>query len=273
MTKGAETSVRPARIQRCRDSPSQLTAPDCRAGHSPVIPDRAAGPPAESRLVDRPASAAQPPTLMTKGYGQPRPAPQEERIGWVLLDRSPGPIFDRYSDASDSCESRVDADPHRPRPPHRAADVATPAGGDADPGPGPPRPPGRHVATPRWERCGRAASGSSSPTPSASLTVHVVAASLQDREGAKRSLLWTRLDNPTVTQVWADQGCAGRLVQWAADILRRDLDIVRKQSGQRGFQVQPERWAVERPSAWITMRRRMAGDHERDPSEPRSAGP
>ncbi|MFI0900303.1 transposase [Streptomyces sp. NPDC020983] len=99
------------------------------------------------------------------------------------------------------------------------------------------------------------------------LTVHVVAASLQDREGAKRSLLWTRLDNPTVTQVWADQGFAGRLVQWAADILRRDLDIVRKQPGQRGFQVQPERWAVERPSAWITMRRRMAGDHERDPSE------
>jgi transposase len=79
-------------------------------------------------------------------------------------------------------------------------------------------------------------------------------------------LLWTRLDHPTVAKVWADQGFAGRLVQWAADTLRRDLDIVRKQPGQRGFQVQPKRWAVERTFAWITMRRRLACDYERDPA-------
>jgi transposase len=78
------------------------------------------------------------------------------------------------------------------------------------------------------------------------LAVHVVAASVQDRDGAKRPLLWTRLDHPTVTKVWADQGFAGRLVRWAADTLRRDLDIVRKQPGRRGFQVRPKRWAVER---------------------------
>ncbi|GGY35706.1 hypothetical protein GCM10010384_48720 [Streptomyces djakartensis] len=29
------------------------------------------------------------------------------------------------------------------------------------------------------------------------LTAHVVTASVQDRDGAKRSLLWTRLDHPT----------------------------------------------------------------------------
>lgn len=98
------------------------------------------------------------------------------------------------------------------------------------------------------------------------LAVHVVAASVQDRDGAKRPLLWTRLDHPTVTKVWADQGFAGRLVQWAAGTLRRDLDIVRKQPGQRGFQVQPKRWAVERTFAWITMRRRLASDYERDPA-------
>jgi transposase len=98
------------------------------------------------------------------------------------------------------------------------------------------------------------------------LAVHVVAASVQDRDGGKRPLLWTRLDHPTVLKIWADQGFAGRLVTWAADTLRRDVDIVRKQPGQRGFHVQPKRWAVERTFAWITTRRRLASDYERDPA-------
>ncbi|MEU9134345.1 IS5 family transposase [Kitasatospora sp. NPDC048540] len=77
------------------------------------------------------------------------------------------------------------------------------------------------------------------------LAVHVVAASMQDRDGAKRPLLWTRLDHPGVKKIWADQGFAGRLVEWAAQILGRDLEIVRKDPGQRGFQVQPKRWTVD----------------------------
>lgn len=98
------------------------------------------------------------------------------------------------------------------------------------------------------------------------LTVQVLAASVQDRDGAKRSLLWTRLDHPGVTRIWADQGFAGRLVEWAATVLRRTLDIVRKDPGQRGFKVQPKRWAVERTFAWITTRRRLACDYERSPA-------
>ncbi|MDX3313632.1 transposase [Streptomyces sp. ME08-AFT2] len=94
------------------------------------------------------------------------------------------------------------------------------------------------------------------------LTVHVVTASVEDRDGAKRSLLWTRLGHPTVLKVWADQGFAGRLVDWAATTLKRSLEIVRKEPGQRGFQVQPKRWAVERTFAWLTARRRLARDYE-----------
>ncbi|MFJ6088413.1 transposase [Streptomyces sp. NPDC092369] len=48
-------------------------------------------------------------------------------------------------------------------------------------------------------------------------------------------------DRPTPRQkVWADQGFAGRLVEWAAQILGRDLEIVRDDTDQRGFQVQPK---------------------------------
>jgi transposase len=98
------------------------------------------------------------------------------------------------------------------------------------------------------------------------LTVHVLAASVQDRDGAKRSLLWTRLDHPAVEKIWADQGFAGRLVEWSSGVLHRTLEIVRKDPGQRGFKVQPKRWAVERTFAWLTMRRRLACDYERDPA-------
>jgi transposase len=97
------------------------------------------------------------------------------------------------------------------------------------------------------------------------LTVHVVAANIQDRDGAKRSLLWTRLDHPGVRKIWANQGFAGRLVEWTSTVLGRELEIVRKAPGQRGFQVQPKRWAVERTLSWITSHRRLARDYETSP--------
>ncbi|MFD7439544.1 IS5 family transposase [Streptomyces sp. NPDC059861] len=98
------------------------------------------------------------------------------------------------------------------------------------------------------------------------LTVHVVAANIQDRDGAKRSLLWTRLDHPGVKKIWADQGFAGRLVDWTATILGRELEIVHKAPDQRGFQVQPKRWAVERTFSWMNAHRRLARDYETSPA-------
>lgn len=38
---------------------------------------------------------------------------------------------------------------------------------------------------------------------------------------------------------------------------------MRKIAGQRGFQVLPRRWAVERTFAWITKCRRLNLDYER----------
>jgi transposase len=105
------------------------------------------------------------------------------------------------------------------------------------------------------------------------LAVHVMAASVQDRDGAKRSPLWTRLDHPSVQKAWPYEGFAGRLVTRAADILHRDLGIVRTPLGQRGFLVQPERWTVERTCAWITTRRRLACDYERGYDRPHASTP
>nr|WP_240362514.1 MULTISPECIES: transposase [unclassified Streptomyces] len=102
------------------------------------------------------------------------------------------------------------------------------------------------------------------------MAVHVVAANVQDRDGGPRPLLWTRLDHPGVLKVWADQGFADRLVDWTAIILGRELEIVRKSPDQRGFQVQPKRWAVERAFSWITAHRRLARDYETSPAHSES---
>jgi transposase len=97
------------------------------------------------------------------------------------------------------------------------------------------------------------------------IVVVVTAASVQDRDGAKTTLLSMYLTVP-VRFVFADAGFAGRLVDWAAAILRTTLHIVRKPEGQRGFAVIPRRWAVERTLAWLTAHRRLARDYERDPA-------
>jgi predicted HD phosphohydrolase len=49
--------------------------------------------------------------------------------------------------------------------------------------------------------------------------VNVVAASLQDRDGAKTALLSAYMVTP-IRHVFADQGITGRLVDWIRDTLR-----------------------------------------------------
>ena len=97
------------------------------------------------------------------------------------------------------------------------------------------------------------------------VTVTVLAASWQDRDGAKTALLSAYMAAP-IRHVFADQGFAGRLVDWARDILRTTLEIVRKPADQRGFAVHPRRWVVERTLAWLTACRRLARDYERHPA-------
>ncbi len=96
------------------------------------------------------------------------------------------------------------------------------------------------------------------------VSVTVLAASWQDRDGAKTTLLSVYLNTP-IRYVFADQGFAGRLVDWAQRTLHMTIDIVRKPDGQRGFEVHRKRWVVERTLAWLTANRRLARDYERDP--------
>jgi putative transposase len=42
-----------------------------------------------------------------------------------------------------------------------------------------------------------------------------------------------------------------------------NLEVVEREPGTQGFQVQPRRWVVERCFAWLVRHRRLAKDYER----------
>lgn len=95
------------------------------------------------------------------------------------------------------------------------------------------------------------------------VAIVVTAASVQDRDGGRLVLDRLRFTMPSIAQVWADGGYAGKLVDWARQVLRITLEVVRKPAGQVGFAVLPRRWVVERTFAWMMRCRRLVRDYER----------
>jgi putative transposase len=95
------------------------------------------------------------------------------------------------------------------------------------------------------------------------LAVVVHSAAVQDRDGA--ALLLTRLRRlfPWIEVIWADAAYRGpKLAAAGARAGRWRLEIVERQPGARGFQVQPRRWVIERTFGWLSRNRRLARDFE-----------
>jgi len=98
------------------------------------------------------------------------------------------------------------------------------------------------------------------------LKVRVHAASVQDRDGA--TLVLDQIDAPLshLELIWADGGYAGdKLAGWMAERFGQRplrLEIVRRSDAQKGFQVLPRRWVVERTFGWLMHCRRLVRDHE-----------
>jgi len=105
------------------------------------------------------------------------------------------------------------------------------------------------------------------------LLVLVTAGSVQDRDGGRVLLrmLFERIKKSKFSRwcrlklIWADGAYRGELVDWVKRTWGWTLDIVQKLAGQRGFQVLPKRWIVERTFAWLNRQRRLSKDYERLP--------
>ena len=95
---------------------------------------------------------------------------------------------------------------------------------------------------------------------------NVTSANVQDVHAGKPTLSKLKEKPELITRlkkIIADGGYRGELVVWVKENLNVDMEIVLKLAGQKGFQVLPKRWVIERTNAWISRNRRLVRDYER----------
>ena len=93
----------------------------------------------------------------------------------------------------------------------------------------------------------------------------VVAANVGDRRCGEWVLKLLRWHFPQVELVWVDAGFDGEDFAEVVQQLTRfrpEVEVVRREPGQRGFAVQPRRWVVERTFAWTGRERRLSKEYE-----------
>jgi putative transposase len=88
----------------------------------------------------------------------------------------------------------------------------------------------------------------------------VHAASVQDRDGAKKVIEKVRFNCPRLEKIWADGGYSGQFESWVETFAGWKADIVRRSGEAKGFAVLPRRWIVERTFGWLNRYRRLSKD-------------
>lgn len=95
------------------------------------------------------------------------------------------------------------------------------------------------------------------------LFVLVVAANIQDRDGAKLVLDRVKTWFPRLKLIWADGSYSGTLIEWVKHVCGWVLQIVKRPDKAKGFVLLARRWVVERTFGWLNRSRRLSKDYER----------
>ncbi len=95
------------------------------------------------------------------------------------------------------------------------------------------------------------------------LTVLILTAEVQDRDGARQVLEKIRRKFPRLQKIWAEGGYAGALIDWVKQTCGWILEIVKRSDTAKGLEVLPHRWIVERTFGWFNQFRRLSKDYER----------
>ena len=91
----------------------------------------------------------------------------------------------------------------------------------------------------------------------------VAAAQVGERIGAEKLFNQSQGKYPRLVKVLADQGFNGEeYVARIETLCGFVFEIVNKVLGVGGFQVQPNRWIVERTFGWLIWNRRLVKDYE-----------
>lgn len=95
------------------------------------------------------------------------------------------------------------------------------------------------------------------------LKVVVTKANVSDQAGLKQLLAAISGKLSRLGVIKADEAYRGQdFSAWVEQAYQRSLEIVERPKGVKGFQVQAQRWIVERTLAWIGNYRRLSKDYE-----------
>lgn len=98
------------------------------------------------------------------------------------------------------------------------------------------------------------------------IAVVVTAANVQDYHGAKPVLVSVKDRCPRLQVIWADGIYEKQfLIDWVRTECGWELQIKKRSDQQKGFQVVPKRWVVERTFGWLGRYRGLSKDYERLP--------
>lgn len=95
------------------------------------------------------------------------------------------------------------------------------------------------------------------------LAVAVTAANVHDSKGACPLVVSLMADLPTITELKADHGYRGKLVDAVKTAYDIELKCVKSNHGTSDFIPIEGRWVVERTIAWLDRFRRLARNYER----------
>lgn len=95
------------------------------------------------------------------------------------------------------------------------------------------------------------------------LMINITPADLSDSAGAMTILEAIRKRWPWVKHLFADGAYDRLTLMDKAAYLRFVLEIIRRSEQQKGFQVLPRRWVVERTFGWMMRWRRLVRDYEK----------
>ncbi|HEY5207217.1 MAG TPA: IS5 family transposase [Roseiarcus sp.] len=95
------------------------------------------------------------------------------------------------------------------------------------------------------------------------LMINLTTADISDSAGAQMILDQIRKRWPWVKHLFADGAYDRRTLMDKAAYKDFVIEVIRRIDGQKGFQVLPRRWVVERTFGWMTRWRRLVRDYEK----------
>jgi len=95
--------------------------------------------------------------------------------------------------------------------------------------------------------------------------VLVVSGRCSEAEGAKQLFAQVQDQLSRLTLVWLDGGFEHRIEDWVAEHCPFAVEIVKRTEGQKGWELLPKRWVVERTFAWLGRWRGLAREYDYRP--------